>query len=92
MLNTLSPLRGTAVSICQHVLKRNPAMRPFSAVGHLATLQELDQERSRDVENPGGLLCRQLSVARNKGNGVPVRHMMNDLMEQFIDRGGNWHL
>ena len=54
-------------------------------------LEQLDQERARYVEEIGGLLSGQFSVNRHDGNSVAVRHLAQDLKQQFerLPRQGN---
>jgi hypothetical protein len=50
---------------------------------NLSFVEQRDQERPRDVQEVGGLLRRQLGVNGNDGDGVAVRHLAEDLQEQF---------
>lgn len=58
-------------------------MRPDPAVRNGLSFQQLYEEWPRNVQEVGGLLCRQLGVYRNDRYGIPIRHLTQNFEEQF---------
>lgn len=74
------------MAIGQHIADLQAAVRAHARVGDRVAFEQLDQERTGDVQQFGGLLRRQLSPARHNRDRVLCGELPHNRHEQTIDR------
>ena len=68
-------------AVVDDVLDPDTAMRAYLAAGNSAFVQQLDQMRSRYLQEVGCLTRREFRMQRCQRHAVAVRHLVKDLLE-----------
>ena len=89
LIQDFQPLGVHLPFVSHQIPKQYPPVRTDFAGRDLPLVDQPDQERTRDIQQVGGLLRRQLGVNGDQGHGVPLRHLRQDVDEQPKGRSGD---
>ena len=81
LIQRLAPTGFRLAAVVDDVLDPDTAMRAYLAAGNSAFVQQLDQMRSRYLQEVGCLTRREFRMQRCQCHAVAVRHLVKDFPE-----------
>lgn len=92
LLKGVHALFPATVSIAEEIPREHATVSTRAVEGQLATLEQLHEVRSRDVQEIRGLLCGELGVDGNEGDCISFCSVPEQLEHRREDTLGQHHI